>query len=131
MTGTFNLKGDGDYAIALSEKEFLFLEKGTTLLGDITSYWNGKVENHQISISTKPRSYLEEIKPLIKADISKGVFYQFMWKVVLIKKDKEHIIYYNEDFPFPTYETLGGKISENRYCDVLFRKVILFVKTNE
>ena len=130
MTGTFNEKGTGDYAITLSEKEFLFLQKGTVTIGDITSYWNNKVENHQLSISTKPRGYLEKVKKFIKEDASRGTFQQSMWKVVLVKKDNNHTIYYNEDCGLSAYETLGGKISENRYCDILARKVILFIKAD-
>ena len=131
MEGTFNQNGTSDYVLTISEKEFLYLQKGTTTVGDILSHWQAEVVNNQINISLQSREYLEKLKKRIKSDSSLGTFHQFMWKVVLVRKDNEVYLYYNNNYGLPTpYEVVSGKVSETRYCDSSFAKVIILIKND-
>ncbi len=125
MTGTFNAQENRDYALFLSHQEFEELKDGKVLAGPLTHYWNNEKTDRVLTISLTSENYFKRMFGHIKKT-KDFRSHSFAKKVLLgIRNEKEHMFYLNCDLR--TTETIGGLVFEQRYCDLFFNKIFLYI----
>lgn len=126
MYGTFNKTGNKDYNLFITESEYSLLESGDTVSGEIDYYWNDDIEKHTIDVILIDDTLFRQKAKLSAKELEVTSWRKFMFKVGLTRKENHHSFYFNCDFLFSEY--FDTKVFEQRYCDWLFDKVLIFIK---